>query len=97
MELTTEQVKGILDRLVAMLLVWLVAKGYLADGDAATVGTVLIGMGSLAWGWWINRRKSIVQAAAAIPNTVVVTQPQIANSTPELNIVSNVSSAVVSR
>ena len=97
MEFTNEQFKGIVDRLVAMLRVWLVAKGYLAEGDAATIGTVLIGLASLAYGWWANRKKAIVQAAATVPNTVVVTQPTLAASTPEPNIVSSASVSVVAK
>lgn len=93
--MTAEQFKGIADRLVAMLLVWLVAKGYLAEGDAATAGTILIGLLSLAYGWWVNRDKALLQSAATVPGTTVVTQSNIAHNTPETNIVSNTTSEVV--
>lgn len=86
---TWEQVKGATDRLVAMLLVWLVAKGYIAGEDAATVGAIIIGLLSLAWGAWVNRPKALVQSAAAVPGTTIVTTADLAAATPgQANIMS---------
>lgn len=88
-----DQFKGMLDRAVAvvvtMLLGWMVRKGWLGESDAATLTPAVVLLPALAWGWWINRNKALVQSAAAIPGTVVVTTPELAQSTPENNIVSN--------
>lgn len=92
--MTWEQAKGVLDRLIALLLLWLVSGGYLTEGDAATVGTILIGLASLAWGWWANRPKALVQSAATVPSTTVITTPALAADTPEPNIVSAASNVV---
>ena len=92
-----DQVKGVADRAIAMLLVWLVAKGYIGESEAATIGTVIIGLLSLAWGWWINRDKALVQSAATVPGTTVVTTADLAASTPETNIVSGASNVVTRR
>lgn len=103
--LTTEQLKGMGDRVATVFATWLVTylvnKGIIAPGDAvaliAQIGPVFIGAGALIWGWWVNRNKALVQAAAAIPNTVVVTEHALAASTPEPNIVSAATAAVVAK
>jgi hypothetical protein len=91
---TNDQVKGMLDRglavIVTMFLGWCVRKGYLGEGDAATLAPAIVLLPSLAWGWWNNRPKALVQSAAALPGTVVVTTPDLAKATPnESNIISN--------
>lgn len=102
MNASNDQIKGMLDRglavLVTMLLGWCVRKGYLGEGDAATLAPAIVLLPSLAWGWWNNRPKALVQAAAALPGTVVVTTPELAKATPDQNnIVSNETTKVVSK
>lgn len=106
MQPTTDQVKGIGDRiiavLVAILLTTAVTKGWITTDQMNELSKVLIEYSpyitlaiSGAWGWWVNRPKAIVQSAAALPNTMVVTTPDLSNNTPETNIVSNVTNKVV--
>lgn len=61
---------------------------YLAGGAVTLIGGI--------WAWWINRPQALIRAAAqSTPGTVVVTTPEIANATPESNIVSNQTSKVM--
>lgn len=64
--------------------------GTLAGGIAT-----LIGIGSGIWASYSASKKSIVQAAAQLPQTTVVTSPSLAAATPEANIVSVDKVAVV--
>jgi len=89
-----DQVKGMLDRAIAVLatmfLNWMVTKGWLGQSDAATLLPALVLLPALAWGYWNNRDKALVQSAANVPGTIVVTQPALAAATPDQNnIVSN--------
>ena len=92
---TTDQVKGIVERLVAVLLVWLVAKGHIGKDEALEYGPIAIGIVSAIYAWYVNRPKAIMQSAAALPGTTVVTTPEMAKSTPEPNIVSTTTNTVV--
>lgn len=90
-----DQLKGITDRAVAvlatMLVGYLVRKGYLGESDAATLTPALILLPSLAYGWWKNRDKALLQSAANVvdPETskpvLIVASPALAAATPENN------------
>lgn len=99
--LTQEQFKGMTERFVTvmstMLLALFVRRGWIGEGDAATLLPAIVLLPSLIYGWWINRNKALAQATAAIPGTVVITQAGIASSTKESNIVSNVDNTVVTK
>lgn len=93
-----DQIKGMLDRAIAILATWLltqaVNKGWLSQSDSAQLLPALILLPSLAWGWWNNRDKALLQSAASVVGpdgkpTVIVTSPALANATPENNIVSS--------
>lgn len=90
--LTQEQIKGMAERfatvVATMLLAKAVEKGWISSSDSATLLPAVVLIPSLIYGWLVNRNKSLIQATAAIPGTVVVTQPSIAAATPETNIVS---------
>lgn len=92
---TVDQVRGIAERLFTVLGVWLVAKGYIGTDDVAQFAPVLIAALTAWYAYYKNRPKSLVQRAAALPNTSVVTAPEIANDTPEPNIVSATTNSVV--
>lgn len=92
---TWDQLKGIVERLVAIALAWAVVKGWINVEAAKDYGPIIIMLASALYAWRINRPKAIIQSAAAIPGTAVVTTPAIANSTPELNIVSAATNVVV--
>lgn len=96
---TKEQMKGLVERGLTIgatwLVTWLVSKGYVSASDSAQLIVLIVGAISGFYGWWINRDKALVQAAAAVPNTVVVTEHTLAASTPEPNIVSAATTEVV--
>lgn len=102
-----DQVKGMFDRglavIVTMLLGWLVRKGWLGESDAATLAPAIVLLPALAWGWWNNRPKAILQSAAALVDpetgrkTVILTGPSMAADTPENNIVSTTTNEVKSK
>lgn len=86
---TWDQIKGIVERLIVVGLTYLATKGYIELQDVATYGPAILALAAAGWAAWVNRPKAIVQSAAALPNTTVVTTPEIAHNTPELNIVSS--------
>lgn len=94
-----DQLKGMLDRvglvLATWFLAWMVRKGWIGSEDSAVLLPGLVLIPALLWGWWNNRDKALIQSAANVPGTVVVTSPTLAKSTPETNIVSNETSKVV--
>lgn len=98
--LTEDQIKGMLDRFIAVIatlfLAYLVRRGIIGESESAMLFPAVILLPSLAWGWWVNRNKALVQSAANVPGTVVVTTESLAKSTPETNIVSNTTSKVIS-
>lgn len=97
-EFNQEQVKGISERVAALIIMWLLARGYITEGDAATITMIIVGMASVGYGWWINKKKSLVKAVAnTVPNTTIVTTPAIALNTPEQNIVPNTDMKVVEK
>lgn len=85
---TWDQIKGIIERLILVVLTYAVTKGWIAIEDVATYGPALLALAGAGYAAWVNRPKAIVQSAAALPNTVVVTTPAIASTTPEKNIIS---------
>lgn len=96
---TWDQIKGIVERVVsiglASALSYAVLKGWITKEDAVKYGADLLPLLVMAaaslYAWKVNRPKEIAQSAAALPGTVVITTPAIAHSTPEPNIVSNLS------
>lgn len=91
--ITQEQIKGMLDRagavIATLLLGYLVRKGWIGDTEVAALTPIIILVPTMAWGWWVNRNQALVQSAATVPGTVVVTEPKLAHVTPESNIVSS--------
>lgn len=92
---TWDQIRGPIERLIYIGLGWLVARGYLTSAEVANWATLILAVAAAGYGWWQNRPKAIVQSAAAIPGTAVVTTPELAKATPENNIVSNANMKVV--
>lgn len=92
-----DQASGILDRLLSMAAVWLVAKGYISASDAAQYIPLLIALAGAAWAWYRNRPIAQLQSAASVPGTTIVAPAEMAAASPQTNIVSNQTAAVVSR
>lgn len=111
MALTTDQASGIADRTISGTMIWLISfflgklavAGYLAASDVPQLSVAVIILGSAAWGYWVNRPKAIVQAAANIVNpdgtkTIIVTSAELAAATPDqANIVSNIANSVIDK
>jgi hypothetical protein len=71
-----------------------VKKGYIGESDSATLLPALVLLPALAWGWWNNRPKALLQSASAVvgedgKKTIVLASPEFAKATPEMNIISN--------
>lgn len=100
--LQQDQIKGMLDRVVLVVstwfLAWMVRRGWIGSEDSALLLPGIIVLPALVWGWWNNRNKALVQSAANVPGTVVVTSPELAAATPDQNnIVSNTNVEVKTR
>jgi hypothetical protein len=97
MNITFDQIRGPLERIVYIGLGWLVAKGFITSAEVANYATLALAVMAAFYGWWQNRPKAIAQSAAALPGTTVITTDAIAASTPEENIKSNATSQVVTK
>lgn len=94
--MTWDQISGPLDRVLLVALTYFASKGWITPGEVAGYATLVLGLLGAIYGWWVNRPKAIVQSAAALPGTIVVTTAALAAATPdESNIVSNVDTKVV--
>jgi len=96
--LTKDQGTSILQRIVYAAVMFLamkaVARGYIDADMAAYIAVGIAGAADTAYAWWTNRPKAIVQAAANIPGTTVITTAALSAATPEQNnIVSSVAEA----
>lgn len=74
-----DQITGLLERGVTVLLTYIVAKGWIDMEIATELGPILIGIISLVYAWYINRPKMLIQSASQVPGTTIVTKPEIAN------------------
>lgn len=91
---TWDQIQGVVERLVALGLVYAIARGWVGKDDAQTYGPAVVGLIAAIYAAWHNRPMALVQRAAALPDTTVVTMPALAKSTPEPNIVSSATNTV---
>lgn len=87
--ITFDQIRGPVERVIYIGLGWLVARGFITSAEVANYGTLALAIAAGFYGWWQNRPKAIMQSAAAIEGTTVVTTPELAKATPEVNIISN--------
>lgn len=96
-----DQKTGITERvlygLAMALLTKLVAKGYIDEDLAAYVAGGFVAAVGTMWAWWINRPQAQLRSAATVPGTLIISQPSLANSTPESNIVSSDTTKVVQK
>lgn len=95
--ITYDQIRGPIERVVLFGLGLLVGKGFITPADVTNYAALIMAVIAALIGWWQNRPKAILQSAAAIPGTTVVTDPSISNDTPEKNIVSNLTNSVKPR
>lgn len=95
MQITFDQIRGPIERAVLIALGWAAGQGWISSAEVAGYATLLVGILAAFYGWWQNRPKAVLQSAAAIPGTTVVTTPALAAATPEGNIVSSAVEKVV--
>jgi hypothetical protein len=80
-----EQVKGIIERVAYLIVMWLVAKGVIPQTMAGDLVLILVSLAAIFWGWKTNTQPSLVAATAALPDVkkVVVEDPALTTvSTP---------------
>lgn len=92
-----DQVSGILDRLLGMLAVWLVAKGYISASDAAQYIPLLIALAGALWAYYRNRPAGQLASAASVPGATVLAPPSLANAIPLANVISNTENRIVAK
>lgn len=76
-----DQVSGIADRVILVLLTYAVSRGWLTSADVAPLASVAIGLGGVIWGAYVNRKASILASAAAIPEVKKIQLDQTAAAT----------------
>lgn len=86
--ITFDQVRGPVERIILVGLGFLAARGYISSEEVAGYATLALAVIAAFYGWWQNRPVAIAKSAAALPDTTVVTTPEIAAATTESNIVS---------
>lgn len=97
MKVTFDQIRGPIERVIYIALGWFVARGFITSAEVANYATLILAIIAAFYGWWQNRPKAILQSAAALQGTTVVTTHDMASNTPETNIVSNTQQKVVTR
>ena len=77
MQITFDQVRGPLERVVYIFLGWLVARGFITSAEVANYATLILAVLAASYGWWQNRPKAIIQSAQALPEVrkIVSTDP----------------------
>lgn len=58
-----EQIKGIVERVATVGITWAVARGYVPAALSADVVALVVLAASVAWGFYVNTRKSLDTAA----------------------------------
>lgn len=82
MNITFDQIRGPLERVIYIGLGWLVARGFITSAEVANYATLILAILAAFYGWWQNRPKAILASAAAIPEVrkVVVTDASMADA-----------------
>lgn len=77
-----EQVKGIVERVAYLAVMWGVAKGIIPNTIAGDLVLVIVSLAAVAWGWKTNTQPSLISATASLPDVrkVVVSDPDLAKA-----------------
>lgn len=66
-----DQASGAGDRALTVAVTWLITymttKGFITPSQAADFLPLVLGIVVAVYGWWVNRPKAVLQAAANIP------------------------------
>jgi|SRR6185312_3391745 len=79
------QLSGAVDRVTLIALTYAASKGWITPSDVAGIATMVVGIAGSVYAFYVNRNTNLAKQAASIPNTTVVTTPEIAAATPQLN------------
>ena len=78
MNITFDQIRGPVERIIYIALGWFVAKGFIASSEVANYATLVLAIVAAFYGWWQNRPKAILQSASAVPGvTRIVTNDPV--------------------
>lgn len=92
------QVSGVIERVIWAAVMYAVGKGWVTSADAANLVALVIGVLAAFYAYFVNRNTNLAKQAASIPGTTVVTTPDIAAATPQLdNVVSKAEVKVVAK
>lgn len=91
------QISGVVERLVWVVVTWLVAKGTINPADAGNLAGLVLGVLAAIYAYVVNRNANLAKQAASIPGTLVVTDPLIAYNVMNPNVVSNTQVEVKSK
>lgn len=58
-----EQIKGIVERVATLVIAYLVGRGVVPEGVSADIVAVVVLIGSIVWGWYVNTPKALADAA----------------------------------
>lgn len=96
--MTNDQLKALAERAITVLATWAVTKGYVTPAQVTEYAPLVVALAATVYAWWVNRPKAIVQAAANIPGTTIVTTKELSDATPTIdNITSNTETKVVNK
>ena len=92
------QISGVIERVITAAVMYAVGKGWVTSADAANLVALVIGVLAAFYAYFVNRNTNLAKQAASIPGTTVVTTPDIAAATPQLdNVVSKAEVKVVAK
>lgn len=61
-----EQVKGVIERVITIVVAWAIGKGYIPESIGGDFTTFLVMAVSLAWAWKVNTPASLEAATKAV-------------------------------
>ena len=67
MQITFDQIRGPVERIIYIGLGWLVARGFITSVEVANYATLILAIVAAAYGWFQNRPRAILQSAQALP------------------------------
>lgn len=77
-----EQVKGIIERILTVVVTYLVAKGYVPQAIGPEIVTAAIGVITVIYGFYVNRASNLAAATQQVTGGTVIVPASVANSGP---------------
>lgn len=87
--LSTSQITAVAERLLYIVVPMLTANGLAQKEDEQLIVSFALAILAFVIGIMNNRAKRLADRAAQLPDTVVITTPEIAKQSRSLNVVSN--------